>query len=105
MHATVKEWLGKEREELDEIYRNCSSAGNIPTGDTRGTAIIAGSPFRKYSPRSHVCFHGRADDKHASAPHGPRTLCFYYSGSLLRKLLSNSLANCPRPNLATLLHE
>ena len=39
------------------------------------------------------------------APYSPRTLCFYYSGSLLRKLLSNSLANCPRPNLATLLRE
>ncbi len=47
MHATVKEWLGKEREELDEIYRNCNSAGSIPTGDTRGTAIITGSPFSK----------------------------------------------------------
>ena len=28
--------------------------------------------------------------EHASAPSGPRTLRLYYSGSLLRKLLSNS---------------
>ncbi len=54
--------------------------------------------------------------KHALVPMGrdPRPTvrapclrgpAFYHSGSLLRKLLSNSLANCPRPNLATLLHE
>lgn len=46
MHTTVKIWLTKSREELDEIYRN-GNAGEIPTGDTSGTAILAGSIFAK----------------------------------------------------------
>jgi hypothetical protein len=46
MHSTVKSWLSKSREELDEIYRK-AEAGAIPTGDTRGTAILAGSMFSK----------------------------------------------------------
>ncbi len=46
MHPTVRSWLNKSREELDEIYRN-SEAGSIPDGDTRGTAILAGSIFSK----------------------------------------------------------
>ncbi|WP_428354418.1 hypothetical protein [Methyloprofundus sp.] len=46
MHDTVKSWLSKSREELDEIYNN-AEAGNIPTGDTRGTAILAGSIYSK----------------------------------------------------------
>lgn len=46
MHSTVKSWLGMSREELDEIYRN-AEAGTIPAGDTRGTAILAGSFFSK----------------------------------------------------------
>ena len=46
MHATVESWLDKNREELDEIYRN-AEAGELPTGDTRGTAILAGSFFSK----------------------------------------------------------
>ena len=46
MNNTVKSWLGKSREELDEIYRH-ATPGNIPTGDTRGTAILAGSIFSK----------------------------------------------------------
>ena len=37
------------REELDQIYTE-STPGPIPTGETRGTAIIAGSPLaRAYS--------------------------------------------------------
>jgi hypothetical protein len=44
MHPTVKAWLGKSREELDEIYRN-AGPGEIPAGDTQGTAILAGSKF------------------------------------------------------------
>ena len=47
MHPTVKGWLSKSREELDEIYLNCDSKSTIPTGDTRGTAIIAGAIFAK----------------------------------------------------------
>lgn len=46
MNNTVRAWLSKSREELDEIYRN-ATPGNIPTGDTRGTAILAGSIFSK----------------------------------------------------------
>ena len=46
MHNTVKSWLSKSREELDEIYRN-AEPGEIPTGDTRGTAILTGSLFSK----------------------------------------------------------
>ena len=46
MHNTVKIWLDKSREELDEIYRN-ASPGEIPRGDTRGTAILAGSLFSR----------------------------------------------------------
>lgn len=42
MHQTVKSWLSKSREELDRIYRDAES-GTIPTGDTQGTAILAGS--------------------------------------------------------------
>ena len=41
-----KTWLNKSREELDEIYRN-AKPGNIPSGDTHGTAILAGSVFSK----------------------------------------------------------
>ena len=46
MHATVKSWLSMTREELDEIYCH-SKPGAIPVGDTRGTAILAGSPLSK----------------------------------------------------------
>ncbi len=46
MNSTVKSWLSKSREELDEIYRN-AEPGEIPSGDTRGTAILAGSLFAK----------------------------------------------------------
>ncbi len=46
MNPTVEKWLTMSRQELDDIYRN-SSAGSIPTGDTRGTAILAGSIFSK----------------------------------------------------------
>ena len=47
MHGTVQSWLEKSREELDAIYRN-ADAGTIPEGDTRGTAIMAGSPLSKF---------------------------------------------------------
>ncbi len=46
MHPTVQTWLSKTREELDDIYRQ-AQPGEIPTGDTRGTAILAGSAFSK----------------------------------------------------------
>lgn len=46
MHGTIKQWLGMNRAELDAIYRN-AQPGQIPRGDTRGTAIVAGSLFAK----------------------------------------------------------
>lgn len=46
MHSTVKSWLGMTREQLDDIYRN-AGPGQLPVGDTRGTAILAGSLFSK----------------------------------------------------------
>lgn len=41
-HPTVLSWLDKDREQLDAIYQG-AAAGNLPSGDTRGTAIVAGS--------------------------------------------------------------
>ena len=41
MNPTVRQWLDRSRDELDEIYRN-AQAGEIPRGDTRGTAIVVG---------------------------------------------------------------
>ena len=42
MDHRVAQWLENSREELDEIYRR-ADAGTIPSGDTRGTAIVAGT--------------------------------------------------------------
>lgn len=38
----IKKWLSLSREELDQVYQQ-AEAGTIPSGDTRGTAIVAGS--------------------------------------------------------------
>ncbi|WP_446811696.1 hypothetical protein ACH50O_09080 [Methylomonas sp. 2BW1-5-20] len=46
MNETVNSWLSKSKDELDDIYRN-ATPGEIPTGDTCGTAILAGSSFAK----------------------------------------------------------
>ena len=46
MHHTIKQWLGMSRAELDAIYRQ-AQPGQIPQGDTRGTAIVAGSKLAK----------------------------------------------------------
>lgn len=46
MNPKVSKWLKMSREELDAIYKD-SEAGNVPNGDTRGTAILAGSVFSK----------------------------------------------------------
>jgi len=46
MNDTVNTWLSKSVEELDEIYSN-AIPGDIPNGDTHGTAILAGSIFAK----------------------------------------------------------
>ena len=50
MHATIVSWLDKDRDELDAIYMN-AKAGNIPSGDTRGTAIVAGTFFARWYAR------------------------------------------------------
>lgn len=42
LHPTVAAWMELDRDALDEIYRN-ATAGTIPSGDTRGTAIVTGS--------------------------------------------------------------
>ncbi len=49
-HAAVQKWLSMDREELDRIYMN-ASAGAIPSGDTRGTAIVAGTFFARWYAR------------------------------------------------------
>ena len=46
INSTVKTWLDKSREELDDIYKN-AMPGDIPSGDTRGTAILTGSMLSK----------------------------------------------------------
>lgn len=46
MNELVKKWLNKSREELDEIYRN-AQPGQMPSGDTLGTAIVTGTLFSK----------------------------------------------------------
>jgi len=44
MHPTIEHWLTLSSEELDDIYRR-APAGNIPQGDTQGTAILPGEGF------------------------------------------------------------
>jgi hypothetical protein len=46
MNEKVKKWLDKSREELDDIYKQ-AQPGTMPDGDTRGTAIVAGSALAK----------------------------------------------------------
>jgi hypothetical protein len=46
MNPTVNYWLDQSREQLDEIYMK-ADAGSVPTGDMKGTAILAGSMFSK----------------------------------------------------------
>ena len=50
MHVRVAEWLDKDRAELDAIYM-AAGAGNIPSGDTRGTAIVAGTFLARWYAR------------------------------------------------------
>ncbi len=42
MNNTLEQWISLSREELDSIYEQ-SSAGELPAGDMRGTAIVTGS--------------------------------------------------------------
>lgn len=50
MNPAIQKWLAMDRDELDEIYRN-ASAGTLPDGDTRGTAIVAGSLLSRWYAR------------------------------------------------------
>ena len=45
-HSRVEKWLTMDREALDEVYVN-ATAGTLPEGDTRGTAIVAGAFFAR----------------------------------------------------------
>ncbi len=47
---TVDKWLKMDRQALDEVYRS-AAAGTIPAGDTRGTAIVAGSFLSRWYAR------------------------------------------------------
>lgn len=42
----IKKWLSLSREQLDQVYRD-AEPGTLPSGDTRGTAIVAGSLLAK----------------------------------------------------------
>ena len=46
VHPTIARWLEMDRDALDAIYRN-AAAGTIPSGDTVGTAIVAGTFFAR----------------------------------------------------------
>lgn len=46
MNLRISQWLEMSRAELDDVYKN-AKAGNIPRGDTQGTAIVAGSRMAK----------------------------------------------------------
>ena len=45
-NSLVTKWLEMDRDQLDEIYK-AAEAGPIPSGDTLGTAIVAGSFFSR----------------------------------------------------------
>jgi hypothetical protein len=49
-HPTIAGWLDKDRDELDTIYM-AADAGTIPDGDTRGTAIVAGTLLARWYAR------------------------------------------------------
>jgi hypothetical protein len=42
MSNTLQGWMTLSRDELDDIYRS-ATPGPLPTGDTRGTAIVTGA--------------------------------------------------------------
>ena len=46
MHPTVARFLAMPQAELDALYRS-AAAGTVPTGDTRGTAIVGGALLAK----------------------------------------------------------
>tara|TARA_R110001592_G_scaffold177076_2_gene417336 strand:+ start:149377 stop:150033 length:657 start_codon:yes stop_codon:yes gene_type:complete len=44
--SALDKWLSLPRKHLDEIYKH-ARPGELPQGDTRGTAILAGGPLPK----------------------------------------------------------
>jgi hypothetical protein len=44
--STLDQWLSLPRKQLDEIYKD-AKPGELPQGDTRGTAILAGGSLPK----------------------------------------------------------
>lgn len=50
VNPKINEWLAMDRAQLDQIYMD-SPAGAIPSGDTRGTAIVAGSLLARWYAR------------------------------------------------------
>lgn len=46
MNEKVRKWLSKSRSELDDVYRQ-AKPGDMPDGDTRGIAIVAGSALAR----------------------------------------------------------
>ena len=56
MNPTIARWIDMPREQLDEIYKGANS-GTVPTGDTLGTAIVAGSKLvRLYAEIARLLF-------------------------------------------------
>lgn len=47
MNPNVQRWLGMSREELDQIYRDQDNGGTMPSGEMRGTAIVAGTQLSR----------------------------------------------------------
>lgn len=50
VNPRINKWLSMDREQLDQIYQD-AEAGTIPSGETRGTAIVAGSFFARWYAR------------------------------------------------------
>ena len=66
-NPTLDKWMNRSREELDEVYRS-SPPGALPTGDTRGTAIVTGSFFPRTLARLArlLAWQGKVFDLYAS---------------------------------------
>lgn len=55
MDKRIKQWLKMSRQDLDEVYRQ-AEAGTVPHGETRGTAIVAGSALAGFFAFVARCF-------------------------------------------------
>lgn len=50
VNPRINKWLSMNREQLDQVYKD-AEAGTIPSGDTRGTAIVAGALLARWYAR------------------------------------------------------